>query len=213
MDVPAFITSIEKIKGNIPLAVEGGLNRVAEIVLQAKLQAENETYLRPIPTRAEYRDYEAQVGHGNGPLQEKENAAHDRWHRENKDTLGTPKAGLSDEDNEPCWERSGNWKSGQRIESRPGERVVATEGPATEYEERLSNLSKCKFPSLGIDRSNPAAARALQLSAPQIGPAFDQELNNVLLDPDFQSKPLDVQKVYVEHAESIERDRKAKGGL
>lgn len=52
------------------------------------------------------------------------------------------------------WERSGNWKDGQFIESKNGERSIVS---AADYETRLADLPTGKD---GVNRSNPAAKNA-----------------------------------------------------
>lgn len=68
--------------------------------------------------------------------------------------------------------RTGNFKSGQRIESAPGVRTVGVHGPAEAYEPILARLK--------TERVNPAAENAyarLEPEAPQIAErAFRESL-------------------------------------
>ena len=75
------------------------------------------------------------------------------------------------------WNRGGDLLNGQTIESRTGERIIITVGPAAKYEGRLANLPTGAD---GINRSYDHAGDAHRIVEPQIGVAFEQEFRNHL---------------------------------
>lgn len=78
----------------------------------------------------------------------------------------------------PAWSRSGDWAKGQTIRSRRGEREIVTEGNASRYEARLADLPESPIDT--VNRSNPAAERAVEIAEGQAVQAFEQVIENAL---------------------------------
>lgn len=77
----------------------------------------------------------------------------------------------------PKWRRSGDWARDQVILRDPGMRTVGPLGNSEDYEERLATLPTGPD---GVNRTNPAAERAYDVTEQQVAAIFEQELLNAL---------------------------------
>jgi hypothetical protein len=80
----------------------------------------------------------------------------------------------------PKWTRkgtNGGWAGEQSIEKRQGERTITTTGEPAKYEGRLARLPTGAD---GVNRSNPAADRAAQITEPQALAVFEDAFRREL---------------------------------
>ena len=77
----------------------------------------------------------------------------------------------------PKWKRSGDFQRGQVVKRSRGERSLGPEGNAAKYEGRLADLPTGAD---GVNRSNPAAQRTVEITEPQLGPVFESAIKNAL---------------------------------